>query len=172
MNYYLLSVKNKQERTAQSAIQALGRTIDLGEEIGDILLPTTPSGNPHHGGSERTAFPGYLLVRLELNDELQRAITAIPAVNQFVGTTDDQTGQLRPIPLDQHEIEEITENTATLPPLPYKVGDPVTIVSGSFQDMSSTVHHIDPAADRVTLHLNLFGRNTPVTLSSHQLVKT
>ena len=130
---------------------------------------------------QRKVFPGYILVRMELNDESWGAVRNTPGVTGFVGATS------RPSPLSLDEVVKIlapatqkaaaagrTGGAADAPKVEvvdYQVGESVTVMDGPFATLPATISEIDPLHQKLQVLVSIFGRETPVELSFSQVSK-
>ncbi len=124
----------------------------------------------------KKVFPGYLLVRMFLDDESWPVVRNTPAVTGFVGTG------AKPIPLSRKEVDNIlqvkpegapgTEAKArTRPRLEYELGETVRVKEGPFADFSGEISEINEDQLKVKVLVNIFGRETPVELEFSQVAK-
>jgi transcriptional antiterminator NusG len=117
---------------------------------------------------QKKVFPGYILVRMELDDDSWYVVRNTPGVTGFVGSG------AKPTPLDSFEVSKIlapkTEDRPK-PKLEYEVGEVVSVIGGAFNGYSGPVNAIDVDKQRVTVLLDLFGRETPVELTFDQVTK-
>jgi transcriptional antiterminator NusG len=131
---------------------------------------------------QRKVFPGYILVRMELNDESWGAVRNTPGVTGFVGATS------RPSPLSLDEVVKIlapsTRKAAAVASgkggvlekpkielVDYQLGESVTVMDGPFATLPATISEIDPLHQKVQVLVSIFGRETPVELSFSQIAK-
>lgn len=114
-------------------------------------------------------FPGYMLVKLEMSDDAWLAIRTTDGVTGFVGMSS------KPTPLPKSEVEAIMKYTEQSGEASYKAdfvdGEAVKVVEGPFNDFLGTVDKIDEEKGKVTVLLNIFGRETPVELDFLQVKK-
>lgn len=122
----------------------------------------------------RKFFPGYILMRLELN-EGGRSVD--PEAWHFVNSINSVIGFLggeKAMPLTDREVEDIRtqmsgEEVATRPRIEFEIGETVVIKDGAFANFEGAVESIDPDKGKVTLLVNIFGRSTPVELEYWQI---
>ena len=123
----------------------------------------------------KKVFPGYLLVRMDLDDDSWYVVRNTPGVTGFVGLG------ARPTPLSRKEVENIlqvkpedAEGTTTRksrPKLEYEVGESVRVREGPFADFSGTIAEITEDQMKLKVLVNIFGRETPVELDFAQVAK-
>ena len=123
---------------------------------------------------QKKVFPGYLLVRMALDDDSWYVVRNTPGVTGFVGNG------ARPTPLSRKEVENILGSGETIevgaekkarPRLDFEVGEQVRVTTGPFADFNGVISDIDVARSKLTVLVNIFGRETPVELELGQVAK-
>ncbi len=173
--------ENKVKANLESRIQSL----DMEDYIFQVEVPTEDVVEIKNGKRQqvqRKVFPGYILVRMDLNDESWGAVRNTPGVTGFVGATS------RPSPLSLDEVVKILApatqkadrvgrggtTTAEKPKVEvvdYTVGESVTVMDGPFATLPATISDIDPVHQKLQVLVSIFGRETPVELSFSQVAK-
>jgi transcription termination/antitermination protein NusG len=173
--------ENKVKTNLESRIVSL----DMEDYIFQIEVPTEEVVEIKNGKRQqvqRKVFPGYILVRMDLNDESWGAVRNTPGVTGFVGATS------RPSPLTLDEVvkilapeakkaeraatgEKSTEPGAAPIEVEYSVGESVTVMDGPFATLPATISEIDPLHQKLQVLVSIFGRETPVELSFNQVSK-
>jgi transcription termination/antitermination protein NusG len=176
--------ENKVKTNLESRIQSL----DMEDFIYQIEVPTeevTEIKNGKRTQVNRKVFPGYLLVRMDLNDESWGAVRNTPGVTGFVGATS------RPSPLTLDEVVKIlvpatqpkpaaaTEtapaaaggSAQATPVVDFEVGESVTVMDGPFATLPATINEINAEQQKLQVLVSIFGRETPVELSFTQVSK-
>jgi transcriptional antiterminator NusG len=163
--------ENKVKANLESRIASL----DMEEYIFQVEVPTeevTEVKNGKRMQVQRKVFPGYILVRMDLNDESWGAVRNTPGVTGFVGATS------RPSPLTVDEVVRIlapaTQKKEARPQVKvvdFEVGESVTVMDGPFATLPATISEISPDAQKVKVLVSIFGRETPVELSFSQVSK-
>jgi transcriptional antiterminator NusG len=120
--------------------------------------------------SKRMLYPGYVLVQMEMNDELWHAVKATPRVTGFVG------GGTQPVPLTSDEVNSILYRQSTSaerprPKLNFEKNETVRIVEGPFANFSGKVEEVNPERNTLRVMVTIFGRSTPVELDFLQVEK-
>jgi transcriptional antiterminator NusG len=120
--------------------------------------------------SSRKFFPGYILVKMELNEETYHLVKETPKVTGFVGDRSN------PAPIPDAEVEEIKNQMSEglLRPkhrLTFEKGDQVQVVDGPFSNFSGLVEAVNPDKGKVRVLVSIFGRSTPVELDFAQVKK-
>jgi transcription termination/antitermination protein NusG len=163
--------ENKVKTNLESRIASL----DMEDFIFQVEVPTeevTEIKNGKRQQVQRKVFPGYILVRMDLNDESWGAVRNTPGVTGFVGATS------RPSPLSLDEVVRIlvptTAKKAEKPQIKvvdFEVGESVTVMDGPFATLPATISEISPDAQKLKVLVSIFGRETPVELSFNQVSK-
>ena len=168
--------ENKVKTNLESRINSL----DMEDFIFQIEVPTEEVREIKDGKQklvQRKVFPGYMLVRMDLNDDSWGAVRNTPGVTGFVGATS------RPSPLSLDEVVKIlAPATARDRPgqagpaakpmvVDYEVGESVTVMDGPFATLPATISEINPEQHKLKVLVSIFGRETPVELSFGQVTK-
>jgi transcription termination/antitermination protein NusG len=163
--------ENKVKTNLESRIASL----DMEDYIFQVEVPTeevTEVKNGKRQQVQRKVFPGYILVRMDLNDESWGAVRNTPGVTGFVGATS------RPSPLSLDEVVRILAPTTVkkaekpqVKVVDFEVGESVTVMDGPFATLPATISEISPDAQKLKVLVSIFGRETPVELSFNQVSK-
>jgi transcription termination/antitermination protein NusG len=161
--------ENKVADSLKSRAQAFG----FDDKIGQILIPTEEVVEVRGGKkvtSKRLMYPGYVLVEMEMNDDLWHAVKNTPRVTGFVG------GGNTPVPLSATEVNDILYRQASSADRPrpkqtFEKGETVRINDGPFTNFSGRVDEVNPERNTVRVLVTIFGRATPVELEFGQVEK-
>jgi transcriptional antiterminator NusG len=161
--------ENKVKESLQSRAEAFG----FADKIGQILIPTEEVVELRSGKkvtSKRLVYPGYVLVEMEMNDELWHAVKNTPRVTGFVG------GGNSPVPLSADEVNQILYRQASSaerprPKMTFEKNDSVRIVDGPFANFSGKVDEVNTERGTLRVMVTIFGRATPVELEFLQVEK-
>lgn len=161
--------EQKAKKALDDKIKASGRN-DL---IAEVLVPSESVVEMKKGvkkTSNRKIFPGYILVKMALNDESWHLIKSIPKITGFVGDAKN------PIPVPEEEVLRITQQISegTLRPKPkvsFEKGESVRVVDGPFTSFNGIVDEVKPEKGKVKVLVSIFGRSTPVELDFIQVEK-
>ena len=143
------------------------------DKIGQILIPTEEVVELRNGKkvtSKRLVYPGYVLVQLDMDDEMWHAIKATPRVTGFVG------GSTHPVPLTADEVNGILYRQQSSadrprPKMNFEKNENVRIVDGPFTNFSGKVDEVNPERNTLRVLVTIFGRATPVELDFLQVEK-
>ena len=173
MKWYVVHTYSGYENKAKQALEDRIRAHAMDELFGDVLVPSEKVTEVR-GGTKRTTtrkfFPGYMFVRMLLNDDTWHLVKNTPRVTGFVG------GGHKPNPLTADEVNQILfRQTASedrpRPKMSFERNDQVKIIDGPFANFTGTVEEVNE--DRATLKVmvTIFGRGTPVELEYFQVEK-
>ena len=171
--WYALHTYSGHENRVKTSLEERSRAMGMEERVIQILVPTqevTEIKGGKRKTSVKTSFPGYVLVRMDLNDELWYVVKSTPGVMGFVGTSS------QPTPLRDEEVEEII-NIAERGPeeakhvIDLSIGDSAKIIDGPFTGFSGVVDEINEEKSKLKLMISIFGRSTPVELEFFQVEK-
>jgi transcriptional antiterminator NusG len=159
--------ENKVKANLASRIQSM----NMEDKIYEVVVPTEEVMELKSGkmqSVQKKVFPGYILVRMSLDDDSWYVVRNTPGVTGFVGSG------AKPTPLDYTEVTKILApqtDERPKPKLEYEVGEVVSVIGGAFAGYSGPVSGIEVDKQRVTVLLDLFGRETPVELTFDQVTK-
>ena len=171
--------ENKVKTNLETRIQNL----DVGDYIFQVEVPqeeVVELKNGQKKSVKRKILPGYVLVRMELNDESWGTVRNTPGVTGFVGATSN------PTPLSLREVvkflmpkdsaapaapEAPAEEVAPVITVDYKVGESVTVMDGPFATLPATISEVDVDTQKLQVLVSIFGRETPVELGFDQVEK-
>ena len=187
-DWYVVHSYAGYENKVKTNLEARIQSLDVEDYIYQIEVPTeevTEIKNGKRAQVNRKVLPGYLLVRMELNDESWGAVRNTPGVTGFVGATS------RPSPLTLDEVVKIlvpatapaaartaggkaaSGGAAAAPAavVDFEVGESVTVMDGPFATLPATINEINAEQQKLQVLVSIFGRETPVELSFTQVSK-
>src|SRR3974377_364049 len=174
MKWYIIHSYSGFERKVKESIEARVRADErLQGKIGRVLIPTESVTEVRNGKkytSERMFYPGYVLVEMDMNDDVWHVVKSTPRVTGFVGT-----GQ-QPTPLSEDEVQQIVYRVADSkekPKLKVKFGknEPGRITEGPFASFTGMVDEVNEDRETLKVMVTIFGRSTPVELEFGQVEK-
>jgi transcriptional antiterminator NusG len=162
--WYVLHTYSGYENKVKRSIEHRVEALDLTDRVYEVVVPTQDeieirSGQRHT--VQRKVFPGYVLVRMEMDDETWYALRNTPGVTGFVNVNN------KPVPLADAEVQAILKGmTAEAPKVKvsFQVGDTVRITDGPFADFRGEIDEINPEKGKMKVLVSFFGRETPVEL--------
>ncbi|HAT49934.1 MAG TPA: transcription termination/antitermination protein NusG [Alphaproteobacteria bacterium] len=171
--WYVIHAYSGFEKRVKSALEERVRLAGLGDKFDEILIPSEDVVELRLGKkvtSERKFFPGYVLVKMELNDETWHMVNDIPKVSGFLG------GGGRPHPLTDKDVEKILRQVEVgmekpKPKVTFFAGENVRVTDGPFVSFNGVVEEVDEDKTRLKVSVSIFGRATPVELDFVQVEK-
>ena len=171
LRWYIVHAYSNFEHRVKAALEERIERMGLQDKFGEILVPTEEVVEMREGQkrrSERKFFPGYVLVKMELNDETWHLVRNTAKVTGFLGPN----GKPAPITEEealriQNQMQEGTEHPR--PMITFLSGDQVRVVDGPFSSFNGVVEEVDEAKGRLKVSVSIFGRATPVELEYSQV---
>ena len=172
-NWYIIHTYSGFEQKVADSLRSRAQAFGFSDKIGQILIPTEEVMELRAGKkvtSKRLLYPGYVLVQMEMNDQLWHEVKNTPRVTGFVG------GGNSPVPLSSDEVNSILyrQQTSAKTPRPkmnFERGEMVKIIDGPFANFSGKVDEINPERNTLRVMVTIFGRSTPVELDFLQVSK-
>jgi transcription termination/antitermination protein NusG len=170
--WYAVQVASGCEKRVKLNLEQRIQTLDVANRILDVQIPETAILRPQKDGRSKEAsekvFPGYVLIRMLLDDEVWQVIKNTPNVINFVGSEQKRRygrgrGHVKPMPLGASEVDRIFKRAQ---------GDKITVLSGPFKDFEGEVIEVTAERSKLKALLSIFGRDTPVELEVNQVQKT
>src|SRR5712672_1795683 len=173
MKWYIIHSYSGFERKVKESLESRVQAFGLQEKIGKVLIPTE-SVTEVRGGkkytSERMFYPGYVLVEMDMDDNVWHVVKSTPRVTGFVGT-----GQ-QPTPLSEEEVNQIVYRVNVGKDKPkikvkFEKNETVRITDGPFANFNGTVDEVNEDRETLKVMVTIFGRATPVELEFGQVEK-
>ncbi len=172
--WYIVQAYSNFEKKVAEAITEKAEQIGLSEYFEYILVPTEKVVEIRRGrkvDAERKFFPGYVLVKAEMIDEVYHLIKNTPKVTGFLGAD-----KSKPMPIPESEamriLQQVQEGVERpKPSLSFEIGEQVQVSDGPFASFSGLVEEVDEARTRLKVTVSIFGRATPVELEYSQVEK-
>ena len=174
MRWYVVHAYSGFEARVKASLEERIERFGLQDKFGEILIPTEEVVEIRDGQkrrSERKFFPGYVLVRMELDDETWHMVKDVPRVLGFIGGTAD-----RPAPISDAEADQILQRVQEgvdkpRPKVLFEAGEVVRVTDGPFNDFNGVVEEVNFEKNRLLVAVQIFGRSTPVELEFSQVEK-
>ena len=171
--WYIVHAYSNFEKKVADSIRDQAKQRGLSEQFDEIMVPTEKVVEMRRGrkvDAERKFFPGYVLVKVDLTDEVYHLIKNTPKVTGFLGT------DKKPMPISEaeaqrimHQVQEGIERPK--PSVTFEIGEQVRVSDGPFASFNGTIEEVDDARSRVKVAVSIFGRATPVELEFGQVEK-
>jgi transcription termination/antitermination protein NusG len=171
--WYVIHVYSGFEKKVATAVREQAEQKGLSERFEEILVPTEEVVEVKRGAkvsSERKIFPGYVLIKMDLDDETWHLVKNTAKVTGFLG------GRGKPLPISDaeaariiHQMQEGIERPK--PSITFEIGEQVRVSDGPFTSFNGVVEEVDEEKSRVKVAVSIFGRATPVELEYSQVEK-
>jgi len=173
--WYVIHSYSGYENKVKANLETRVKSMHLEDKIFDVAIPMQEVVEYKAGKKvtvDRKKFPGYVLVRMYLDDDSWYAVRNTPSVTGFVGSA------TKPSPLSRREVERILgvakeegkKEKPTFKPA-WEVGETIRVVEGPFADFNGVIEDINVDQSKVRVLVDIFGRETPVELNFDQIVK-
>jgi transcriptional antiterminator NusG len=171
--WYIIHTYSGFERKVRESLESRVQAFGLQDKIGKVIIPTEPVTEIRNGKKytiERAFLPGYVLVEMDLNDDVWHVVKSTPRVTGFLGT-----GQ-HPSPLSEEEVNQIVYRVNVGKDKPklrvkFEKNESVRITDGPFATFNGIVDDVNEDKEEVTVMVTIFGRSTPVKLEYGQVEK-
>ncbi|MGA2696949.1 MAG: transcription termination/antitermination protein NusG [Terriglobales bacterium] len=173
MRWYIIHSYSGFERKVRESLESRVQAFGLQEKIGKVLIPTESVTEVRNGKKytvERMFYPGYVLVEMDMSDEVWHVVKSTPRVTGFVGT-----GQ-QPTPLSEEEVQHIVYRVSESKDKPklkvkFEKNESVRITEGAFASFTGVVDDVNEDRSTLKVMVTIFGRSTPVELEFGQVEK-
>jgi transcription termination/antitermination protein NusG len=181
--WYAVQVASGCEKRVKLNLEQRVQTLDVANRILDVQIPETPILRHQKDGKNKEVqekvFPGYVLIRMLLDDEVWQVIKNTPNVINFVGSEQKRRygrgrGHVKPMPLGPGEVDRIfkrAKEQEAVQKVDLEAGDKITVLSGPFKDFEGEVIEVAVERSKLKALLSIFGRDTPVELEFTQVQK-
>lgn len=181
--WYAVQVASGCEKRVKVNIDQRKDTLGVADRLLEIAIPQTSAVKIRKDGVrqniEEKVFPGYVLIRMALDDEVWQVIKNTPNVINFVGSEQKLRygrgrGHVKPLPLSRSEVDRIFKQAEEQEPtvkIDMEVGNQILVLSGPFKDFEGEVIEVSHERNKLKALLSIFGRDTPVELEFNQVEK-
>lgn len=171
--WYIVNTVSGFEHKVIEKIKDSAHKRSLHDNFDDFVVPTENITEVKRGKkvvSEKKIYPGYILIKMILNDSTWNLVKNTPKVADFLG------GNNRPLPISEREVKEVFKQVeegflVKNVDISFEVGQDVKIIEGPFETFTGFVDDIDFAKKKLKVSVSIFGRATPVELEFHQVEK-
>ncbi len=173
MKWYVIHTQTGAEERAKAGLESRMATTALKQYIEEIVVPTEQVSEVRGGKkriSTRKFFPGYIILKMEMNKESWYLVKTTPGITGFIGP-----GK-RPQPLTENEVNNILKRTVETeskpsPKIVFDIGEAVRIAQGPFANFNGSVMEVYPDRGKLKVSVSIFGRATLVELEYWQVEK-
>lgn len=181
--WYAVQVASGCEKRVKTNLEQRLHTLDVADKVLEIQIPQTPTVKIRKDGSRSTGeekvFPGYVLIKMIMEDEAWQVVKNTPNVINFVGAEQKRRygrgrGHVKPVPLSLSEVERIFKQAQEQEPvvkIDMDIGDRILVLSGPFKEFEGEVIEVSLERKKLKALLSIFGRDTPVELEFNQVEK-
>ena len=163
-NWYIVQSHSSFENKVASLIKEEAEKAKISEKIEEIIVPTHDVTEVKRGKRvqrKKKYFPGYILIKSEMDNNIYHMIKGIKRVSGFLGSKG------MPVPVSDQEIEKILGQIKDRIPqakstIEYSIGEKVQVIDGPFASFNGMVEDIDEEKSRLKVSVSIFGRPTPV----------
>jgi transcriptional antiterminator NusG len=174
LRWYVVHAYSGYEAQVKRSLEERIKRYGMEAKFGEILVPTEEVVEMRDGQkrrSERKFFPGYVLVKMEMDDETWHLVKDVPKVMGFIGGSSD-----KPAPISDKEADAILQRMQEgiekpKPKVLFEPGEVVRVTDGPFNDFNGVVEEVNYDKNRLLVAVQIFGRSTPVELEFHQVEK-
>ena len=174
MQWYVVHAYSGFENQVQRALGERIERLGMQAKFGEIMVPVEEVVEMREGQkrrSERKFFPGYVLVKMEMDDDSWHLVKDCPKVLGFIGGSSD-----KPAPISEAEAQNILQRMqegvdAPKPKVLFEPGEVVRVTDGPFNDFNGVVEEVNYEKSRMLVAVQIFGRSTPVELEFGQVEK-
>ncbi|MGP4062971.1 transcription termination/antitermination protein NusG [Halobacillus sp. H74] len=163
--------ENKVKTNLEKRVESMG----MEDKIFRVLVPEDEEAEIKNGKrkiAKKKVFPGYVLAEMVMTDDSWYVVRNTPGVTGFVGSTGSGS---KPIPLLEEEVETVLKrmgmNEQPKAEIDFEVKESVKVTEGPFANFTGAIEYIDADKQKVKVHVNMFGRETPVELDFTQIEK-
>ncbi|HET7657438.1 MAG TPA: transcription termination/antitermination protein NusG [Bacillales bacterium] len=174
-NWYVVHTYSGYENKVKTNLEKRVESMGMTDKIFRILVPVeeeTEIKNGQKKSAVKKVFPGYVLTEMVMTDDSWYVVRNTPGVTGFVGSTGAGS---KPTPLLPDEIDGILRQMGMKEQkkieVDFKLKEKVKVKEGPFADFVGTIEEIDPEKQKLKVHVNMFGRETPVELEFDQIEK-
>lgn len=174
-NWYVVHTYSGYENKVKTNLEKRVESMAMTDKIFRILVPVDEETEIKNGKRKtvnKKVFPGYVLAEMAMTDDSWYVVRNTPGVTGFVGSTGAGS---KPTPLLPDEIDSILKHMGLKEKkveVDLKIKDKVKVREGPFADFVGTIEEIQPEKQKLKVHVNMFGRETPVELEFEQIEKT
>lgn len=166
--WYVVHTYSGHENKVKANLEKMVENRGMRDDIFEVAVPTEEYMDTKSGVKklkERKMFPGYVLVKMIINDESWYLVRNTRGVTGFVGPAS------KPVPLSDSEVKALGVQATILPTIDFKLKDVIKVASGPFESFIGTIESLSMEKRKVKVYVSMFGRETLVELDFEQVEK-
>ncbi|WP_134702151.1 transcription termination/antitermination protein NusG [Ammoniphilus sp. YIM 78166] len=173
-SWYVVHTYSGYENKVRTNLEKRVESMDMKDKIFRVLIPTEDEVEMKDGKKKtvtKKVFPGYVIVEMIMTDDSWYVVRNTPGVTGFVGSAGSGS---KPTPLKPGEVDAILKQMGVeevKPKIDFNIKETVKVKEGPFSDFVGTIEEIQPDKRKIKVHVNMFGRETPVELDYTQVEK-
>lgn len=171
--WYVIQTYSGFENKVRESLQQRIKEHGMEARFGEILIPTETVTEARAGAKSRvrqkTSFPGYIFVEMEMTEEIWHLVKETPKVTGFIGNQRPQ--EVKPPQIDDLRKAIVEGTVKPKPRVSFEPGDEIRVTDGAFANFTGTVEEVKPDKQRLRVKVSIFGRATPVELEFSQVEK-
>ncbi|WP_430789303.1 transcription termination/antitermination protein NusG [Virgibacillus flavescens] len=173
-NWYVVHTYSGYENKVKTNLEKRVETMGMEDKIFRVIVPEDEETEIKNGKKKivkKKFFPGYVLAEMIMTDDSWYVVRNTPGVTGFVGSSGHGS---KPTPLLPDEVETVLKRmgvSEAITQIDFDLKENVRVNEGPFANFTGTVEHIDIDKQKVKVHVNMFGRETPVELEFSQIEK-
>ncbi len=174
--WYVINTYSGHEKKVKANLEHRLESMGQARAVREVIIPTEQTYEKDKDGNtvqtEKRTLPGYVLVNMDINPDVQYLVKNTPGVTGFVGNANRDS---EPVPLTQMEVDRLlrkrTEGARPKMRIEFSVGESVKVVSGPLSDFTGEIAEINAEQGRLKVLVSIFGRETPAELGFDQVKK-
>ncbi|SET72835.1 transcription antitermination protein nusG [Oceanobacillus limi] len=173
-NWYVVHTYSGYENKVKTNLEKRVETMGMEDKIFRVIVPEDEEAEMKNGKKKivkKKVFPGYVLAEMIMTDDSWYVVRNTPGVTGFIGSSG---GGTKPTPLLPDEVDTILKRMGMDEPvmqIDFELKESVRVTDGPFSNFTGTIEHIDMDKQKIKVHVNMFGRETPVELDFSQIEK-
>ncbi|MEN1968920.1 transcription termination/antitermination protein NusG [Lentibacillus sp. N15] len=173
-NWYVVHTYSGYENKVKTNLEKRVESMGMEDKIFRVIVPEDEETEIKNGKKKvlkKKFFPGYVLTEMIMTDDSWYVVRNTPGVTGFVGSSGHGS---KPTPLLPDEVDTVLKRMGVAEPVAqvdFEIKENVTVTDGPFENFTGTIEQIDVDKQKVKVHVNMFGRETPVELDFAQIKK-
>lgn len=182
--WYIVQTQHGYENKVRERIDKRIKENGMDSFVADIYIPSQTVSTTKNGKKvtkEEFSYPGYVLIKMIMNDSTQSVIRRTPGVAGFIGShaTTKEEGQIIPTPLSEADVSRIFEDMENksktqmneIMGMEFEIGEKVQVIDGPFNGLNGEIENVNSDKGKITVRIEIFGRSTPAELDFNKVKK-